>query len=184
MHAWPSIAHWMRRLFSAACCSTRGHTPFPRSYCLFISAHTRPLAPSLTTLLSPPPHRRRFLSSMKKFALGVPFKLHKVDAFPSLQALTKLTEVGATKEELLAYHESMFEIRRVEVTCDAEYKARNIRGFCHLYDGQEAICVGTEAALTREDDWLTTYRCHGVAMVRGVPASQVFAEQVSFFPST
>jgi len=111
---------------------------------------------------------------MKKFALGVPFKLHKVDAFPSLQALTKLTEVGATKEELLAYHESMFEIRRVEVTCDAEYKARNIRGFC----------VGTEAALTREDDWLTTYRCHGVAMVRGVPASQVFAEQVSFFPST
>jgi len=68
-------------------------------------------------------------------------------------------------------------IRRVEVTCDQEYKARRIRGFCHLYDGQEAICIGTEAAITREDDWITTYRCHGVAMVRGCTPTEVFAEQ-------
>lgn len=71
----------------------------------------------------------------------------------------------------------MFTIRRVEITCDQEYKARKIRGFCHLYDGQEAICVGTEAALTREDDWITTYRCHGVAISRGCTPTQVIAEQ-------
>jgi pyruvate dehydrogenase E1 component alpha subunit len=71
----------------------------------------------------------------------------------------------------------MFAVRRVEVTCDQEYKARRIRGFCHLYDGQEAISTGTEAALTRDDDWITTYRCHGVAMARGCTPTQVFAEQ-------
>jgi len=117
------------------------------------------------------------VAKMKKFPLSLPYKLHKVDKYPLLAALAKVTEVQSTKEELLAYHKKMFEIRRVEVACDAEYKARRIRGFCHLYDGQEAIAVGTEAALTREDDWITTYRCHGVAMVRGVPAVQVFAEQ-------
>ena len=46
-----------------------------------------------------------------------------------------------------------------------------------MYDGQEAICVGTEAAITREDDWITTYRCHGVAISRGCTPTQVFAEQ-------
>ena len=70
----------------------------------------------------------------------------------------------------------MFAVRRVEVTCDQEYKARRIRGFCHLYDGQEAISAGTEAAITRDDDWITTYRCHGVAMARGCTPTQVFAE--------
>lgn len=71
----------------------------------------------------------------------------------------------------------MFAVRRVEILSDQEYKARRIRGFCHLYDGQEAISAGTEAALTREDDWITTYRCHGVAMARGCTAAEVFAEE-------
>jgi len=74
----------------------------------------------------------------------------------------------------------MFAVRRVEVSCDQEYKARKIRGFCHLYDGQEAISTGTEAAITREDDWITTYRCHGVALARGCTPTEVFAEQFGY----
>ena len=71
-------------------------------------------------------------------------------------------------------------MRRMEITCDQEYKARNIRGFCHLYDGQEAVAVGTEAALTREDDWITTYRCHGAALVRGASYQEIFEELFGF----
>jgi pyruvate dehydrogenase E1 component alpha subunit len=78
----------------------------------------------------------------------------------------------------------MFRVRRVEIHCDQEYKSRKIRGFCHLYDGQEAISAGTELALTREDDWITTYRCHGVAMARGCTPTQVFAEQFGYSSGT
>jgi len=65
----------------------------------------------------------------------------------------------------------------MEVACDNEYKARNIRGFCHLYDGQEAVCTGVEAAMSRDDDWITSYRCHGVAYVRGCTVEEIMAEQ-------
>ena len=70
----------------------------------------------------------------------------------------------------------MYTIRRMEITCDTEYKARNIRGFCHLSDGQEAIPVGMDAALTHEDGLITSYRCHGQAFVRGQSVEQILAE--------
>jgi len=67
-------------------------------------------------------------------------------------------------------------MRRMEITCDNEYKARNIRGFCHLYDGQEAVATGTQYALDPEDSWITSYRCHCHALIRGGSVKQVVAE--------
>ena len=52
-------------------------------------------------------------------------------------------------------------------------QARNIRGFCHLYDGQEAVGMGMQAAMSPEDSWITSYRCHCVALLRGCTVEQV-----------
>lgn len=70
----------------------------------------------------------------------------------------------------------MYTMRRMEITCDNEYKARNIRGFCHLYDGQEAVATGIQEALDAEDSWVTSYRCHVLSLMRGGSVSGVIGE--------
>jgi len=46
-------------------------------------------------------------------------------------------------------------------------QSKAIRGFCHLYDGQEACATGANAAMTLDDSWITSYRCHYIALIRG-----------------
>lgn len=96
------------------------------------------------------------------------FKGHKVDP-PS-------NTVTTTKEELLWMYEMMFRMRRMEIAADQMYKKKLIRGFCHLYDGQEAICVGMEAAITKNDSIVTSYRDHCQHLGRGGTVKEVIAE--------
>jgi pyruvate dehydrogenase E1 component alpha subunit len=70
----------------------------------------------------------------------------------------------------------MTTVRRFEEKCAELYSASKIRGFLHLYVGQEAIAVGVMRALTLEDAVVATYREHGHALARGIPATTLMAE--------
>ena len=70
----------------------------------------------------------------------------------------------------------MLRIRRFEEKCAELYSAGKIRGFLHLYIGEEAVAVGTMQALGPEDAIVATYREHGHALARGIPANALMAE--------
>jgi pyruvate dehydrogenase E1 component alpha subunit len=69
-------------------------------------------------------------------------------------------------------------MRRTELEADRLYKNNKIRGFCHLYDGQEAIAEGMEAGLTYEDCLISAYRVHCTAIARGDTPYRVIAEML------
>ena len=70
----------------------------------------------------------------------------------------------------------MLLIRRFEEKCVELYSAAEIRGFVHLYIGEEAVAVGVNQALTPDDAIVSTYREHGHALVRGMSLDSVMAE--------
>lgn len=70
----------------------------------------------------------------------------------------------------------MLRIRRMEEKCAELYGAGKIRGFLHLYIGEEACATGAMHALGEEDRVVATYREHGHALLRGVPMDAIMAE--------
>jgi pyruvate dehydrogenase E1 component alpha subunit len=79
----------------------------------------------------------------------------------------------ATDVELLT---QMLRIRRFEERCVELYSATDIRGFLHLYIGQEAVAVGVMATLDPQDAIVSTYREHGHAIARGIGMGPLMAE--------
>lgn len=79
-------------------------------------------------------------------------------------------------DHALALLREMLRIRRFEEKAAELYSLGKIRGFLHLYIGEEAVAVGTMQALTPEDAVVATYREHGHSLVRGTPAGPLMAE--------
>ena len=72
--------------------------------------------------------------------------------------------------------QGMLRIRRFEERCALLYQQEKIRGFLHLYIGEEAVAAGVLPALTPDDAVVATYREHGHALLRGVSANAIMAE--------
>lgn len=83
-------------------------------------------------------------------------------------------EIDSKKGILLLYQ--MMLIRRFEEKAAEQYSKTKIRGFLHLYIGEEAVAVGVTQALTDDDNVLSTYREHGHALARGIDADVIMAE--------
>jgi pyruvate dehydrogenase E1 component alpha subunit len=83
---------------------------------------------------------------------------------------------GLREKHLRELLTQMTRIRRFEERCAELYSGTKIRGFLHLYIGEEAVAVGVMSALAADDRIVSTYREHGHALARGVPMSSVMAE--------
>ncbi len=74
----------------------------------------------------------------------------------------------------------MLRVRRLEEKCVELYSAAKIRGFLHVYIGEEAVAAGVLDTLAPEDAVVATYREHGHALLRGVSAGSILAEMYGF----
>jgi pyruvate dehydrogenase E1 component alpha subunit len=81
-----------------------------------------------------------------------------------------------SKETYLYWYELMLLLRRFEEKAGQLYGMQKIRGFCHLYIGQEAIAAGCMTATKPDDIFITAYRDHGLAIAKGVSAKSCMAE--------
>ncbi len=89
---------------------------------------------------------------------------------------TKASKPKYSKDLYLKWYEQMLLIRRFEEKALMMYGQQKIRGFCHVYIGQEAITAGMESVLTKDDCIVTAYRQHGTALGRGVTPKEAMAE--------
>jgi len=87
-----------------------------------------------------------------------------------------MSGTGLDRDRGMRLLREMLRIRRFEEACAELYGAGKIRGFLHLYIGEEAVAVGVMQALTPEDAIVATYREHGHALARGISADALMAE--------
>ncbi len=113
---------------------------------------------------------RHFSSEQTEASFPVlEYKLHKLESGPS-------TDVTVTREDALKYYRQMQVIRRLETAAGNLYKSKEVRGFRHLYSGQEACAVGIVAAMKKDDAVITAYRAHGWTYLMGVPVGGILGE--------
>jgi len=89
---------------------------------------------------------------------------------------TPMVKTKFTKEHYLKWYEDMLLMRKFEERAGQLYGMQKIKGFCHLYIGQEAVVAGAMTVLKKEDAMITAYRDHAHAIAKGIPADEVMAE--------
>ncbi|XP_028148430.1 probable pyruvate dehydrogenase E1 component subunit alpha, mitochondrial [Diabrotica virgifera virgifera] len=97
------------------------------------------------------------------------YDLYRLDKGPS-------TVSEVTREECLRMYRDMLIMRRMEIVAANMYLKKEVRGFCHVYVGQEACAVGIHSVMRPHDTSITSYRCHGWAYLVGESVENIFAE--------
>jgi pyruvate dehydrogenase E1 component alpha subunit len=97
------------------------------------------------------------------------------------QKSTAKSKAAFSKETYMKWYESMLLMRRVEEKVGELYIQQKIRGFCHLYIGQEALVAGAESATTKDDRVITAYRDHAHPIGRGMHPKFMIAELMAKF---
>lgn len=87
-----------------------------------------------------------------------------------------IAKANITKETYLEWYEMMLLLRRFEEKAGQMYGLQKIRGFCHLYIGQEALAAGIHSAMRKDDNLITAYRDHALAIMKGISPNAAMAE--------
>lgn len=95
-------------------------------------------------------------------------------AIPKQKSSPRL--LGLPRETLLKWYDEMLLMRRFEEKAAELYRNGKIGGFCHLYNGQEAVSTGAIGALNPDDYVITAYRDHGQAISKGIHPNAIMAE--------
>lgn len=90
--------------------------------------------------------------------------------------MAKKAQAKFGKETYVRWYDEMLLMRRFEEKSAQLYGQQKIKGFCHLYIGQEAVVAGTMSAVTKDDKIITAYRDHAHALGCGISANAVMAE--------
>ncbi|XP_055715783.1 pyruvate dehydrogenase E1 component subunit alpha, mitochondrial-like isoform X1 [Phlebotomus papatasi] len=98
-----------------------------------------------------------------------PYRLHRFQSGPK-------EKVTLTRDDAIKMYKDMQTIRRIETAAGNLYKEKIVRGFCHLYSGQEACAVGMRQAMRPMDSIISAYRVHGWTYLMGVPVQGVLCE--------
>ncbi len=88
----------------------------------------------------------------------------------------KKNKLKFSRETYLKWYEDMLLMRRFEERAGQLYGMQKIKGFCHLYIGQEAVVAGAMSVLKPSDAMITAYRDHAHALAKGISAREVMAE--------
>ena len=147
----------------------RLHVGCRSSFSSDLPAAKRTICRSATTLKS-----KENDDQTLQIEVPVKFIAHNIDSPPS-------QVVDTSKSEIIDMFTQAYQMRLLEIAADTLYKSKFIRGFCHLYDGQEAVVVGMEKALTHDDAVVTSYRDHCTHLGRGGTPVEVMAELMGRF---
>ena len=94
--------------------------------------------------------------------------------FFSFDADKVLQQLG--KDKALALLQQMLLIRNFEIRAESAYLQGKIGGFFHSYMGQEAVQTAAMATIGKNNWWVTSYRCHALALLLGATPNELMAE--------